>query len=572
MRQYTRLFKYLRPYFPQLFGSAVCTAFVTGCTLAIAPLAGAAFGAIGNKDLFWLNAAALSIIGIYILKGFFLYGQEYLSYLTANRVTVDLRVSLYEHLQAQSLDFYGKWHTGEIISRMMNDIATLQNTILTAFASLIPQSVLLIGLLVYIFWLNWGLSLLTLIALPLIVQVIRMFGVEIRHISERVQQKAADITSHVQETISQIRVVKAFTMEKEETKKFTAENEKSFNITMRAVQILSTQNPVIAFLQAMAAVGIVWYGGMQIIRSDLTLPQLISFATALGIMTDPGSTLSKSFTVFQQGMASAKRIFDLLDVKPTVTDKKGAREITALSGEVEFIRVSFAYEKEMVLENINLKVKPGEAIALVGRTGAGKSTLVNLIPRFYDPSAGSITIDGIDIREIKLASLRAQIAIVPQDIALFSGSIKENIAYGRPHASEEEIISAAKQANIHDFISGLPEGYATEAGERGTRLSGGEKQRIAIARAILRDPRILILDEATSSLDAETENLIRDALEKLMLGRTTFIIAHRLSTIEKANRIIVIDHKQIAEAGTHRELLGRNGLYKYLFDIQFKNA
>lgn len=572
MRQYNRLFKYLRPYIPQLFGAAVCTAFVTGCTLAIAPLAGVAFGAIGNKDLFWLNAAALSIVGIYILKGFFLYGQEYLSYLTANRVTVDLRVSLYEHLQAQSLDFYSKWHTGEIISRMMNDITTLQTTILNAFASLIPQSVLLIGLLVYIFWLNWGLSLLTLIALPLIVQVIRMFAAEIRHISERVQQKAADITSHVHETISQIRVVKAFTMEKEETKKFTAENEKSFTISMRAVQILATQNPVIAFLQAMAAVGIVWYGGMQIIRGNLTLPQLISFATALGIMTDPGSTLSKSFTVFQQGMASAKRIFDLLDVKPTVTDKKGAREIPSLSGEVEFRGVSFAYEKEAVLENIDLKVKPGEAVALVGRTGAGKSTLVNLIPRFWDPTAGSVTVDGIDIREVKLASLRRQIAIVPQDIALFSGSIRENIAYGKPHANEDEIINAAKQANIHAFIDGLPDGYATEAGERGARLSGGEKQRIAIARAILRNPKILILDEATSSLDAETEALIRDALEKLMQSCTSFIIAHRFTTLTKANRIVVLDAGKIAETGTHPELLAKNGLYKHLFDIQFKNA
>jgi subfamily B ATP-binding cassette protein MsbA len=567
-----RLFKYLRPYLPQLFGAAVCTAFVTGCTLAIAPLAGLAFAAIGNKDLFLLNIAALSVIGVYLLKGIFLYGQEYLSYLTANRVTVDLRVSLYEHLQTQSLDFYSRWHTGEIISRMMNDIASLQNTILTAFASLIPQSILLIGLLVYIFYLNWGLSLLTLIALPLIVQAIRMFGAEIRHISEKVQQKAADLTSQVQETISQIRVVKAFTMEKEELKKFAAENEKSFNINLRAGQILATQNPVIALLQASAAISIVWFGGLQIIRGDLTLPQLVSFATALGIMTDPGSTLSKAFTVFQQGLASAKRIFDVLDVKPSIIDKKGAREISALSGEVEFRGVFFAYEKEPVLENIHLKVKAGESIALVGRTGAGKSTLANLIPRFYDPTAGSITVDGIDLREIKLASLRARIAIVPQDIALFSGSIRDNIAYGKPGAAEEEIIRAAQQANIHAFIAGLPEGYDTEAGERGTRLSGGEKQRIAIARAILRNPRILILDEATSSLDAETENLIRDALEKLMRGRTTFIIAHRLSTIEKANRIIVIDKKQIVEAGTHRELLDRNGLYKYLFDIQFKNA
>ena len=571
MQEYRKLFRYLKPYIPVILGASACTVVVTACTLLIAPLAGNAFKAIGDKDLGLLNAVALGIIGLYILKGLFTYGQEYLSYFVSNRVIIDLRVRLYEHLQDLSLDFYGSWHTGELLSRMMNDISVVQNTILTSFTAIIPQTVLLVGLLVYIFWLNWTLSLLTLIALPLIVQAIRMFATELRHISERVQQKTADITSHVQETVSQIRVVKSFTMEKAETDKFKKENAKALSITMKAVQILSTQAPVIALLQACAAVGIVWFGGKQIIDGTLSLPQLISFATALGIMTDPGSTLSKSFTVFAQGMASVKRVFQLLDIRPTIVNAKDAAVLPAIRGAVEFQNLSFAYEEENVLSEVNLAVKPGEAIALVGRTGAGKSTLVNLLPRFYDPTAGKVTIDGHDLKQVTLESLRRQIAIVPQEIALFQGTIKENIGYGKPEATEEEIFEAAKKANAHSFITALPGGYETEVGERGAKLSGGERQRIAIARAVLRDPKILILDEATSSLDAETEVLIREALEKLMKGRTTFIIAHRLYTVEEVDRVVVLEKGRIAEIGPHRELLAKGGLYKRLYEIQLSN-
>ena len=406
MPRYKRLFAYLKPYVPQIVLASFCTMLVAASTLLIAPLAGNAFKAIGDKDFQFLNLTAAGIIGLYFLKGLFTYGQEYLSYHVANKVIIDLRQELYRRLEKLSLDFYGKWHSGEIISRMMNDITTLQTTILTSFTAIVPQTILLIGLIGYIFWLNWRLSLLTFIALPLIVQVIRMFASELRHISERVQQKSADITSHVQETVSQIKTVQSFTMEEAEAAKFKKENDHAFQITMKAAQILSTQSPVIAFLQAIAAVGIVWYGGLEIIGGRLTLPQLISFATALGIMTDPGSTLSKSFTVFQQGMASAKRIFELLDAPVTVLDRPGAKPLPRIAGKVEFADVSFAYEKEPVLENINLTVEAGEMIALVGRTGSGKSTLVNLLPRFWDPRDGAVKIDGRDLREVTLESLR----------------------------------------------------------------------------------------------------------------------------------------------------------------------
>jgi len=571
MKLYARLFRYIRPYSLQILGATLCTAAVTGATLCIAPLAGYVFQVIEEKNLLMLHLAALGMVGVFLTKGVFVYGQEYLSYYVVHRVIVDLRNKLYQHLQDHSLDFYSKWNTGELVSRVMNDIQVLQTSLFAGLVNIIPHSILLGGLLVYVFWLNWRLSLMTIIALPLLVQVIRVFATRIHEISIGIQQKAADITSHLEETLSQIRVVKSFSMEQKEIDKFKEETQKSFNINMQAVQVLATQNPVVALLQTIAVVAIVWFGGMEIINGDLTLPQLISFATALAIMTDPGNTLSKSYSILQQGMASVKRIFEVADIQPSIKDEKDAQDLPRVQGKIEFNHVSFAYEDEAVLQDIDLSVAPGEIIALVGRTGAGKSTLMSLLLRFYDITAGSILVDGHDIRQVKIESLRRQMAVVPQEVTLFRGTVKENIAYGRPEASEEEIVSAAKLANAHNFIAGFPAGYETQVGDRGSRLSGGERQRVAIARAILRDPRILILDEATSSLDAETESLIREALERLMKGRTTFIIAHRLYTVEHANRIVVIDNGKIAEAGPHSELLAKGGLYKYLYEIQFKN-
>ena len=571
MNLYLRLLSFTRKYVPQILTALICITFVAGTTLLIAPLAGHIFKVIEEKDFALLNWAALAMIGLFFAKGVFAYGQDYWAYYIVHRVIVDLRNRVYEHLQDLSLDFYAKWNTGELVSRVMADILTLQTTLMTFFTMLIPHSILLIGLLGYIFWLNWKLSILTFVALPLIIQVIRIFAQQIRRISEGVQQKAADITSHLQETISQIRVVKSFSMEKHEINKFRNHGEKSFHINMEAVKVLATQNPVVALLQTSAVVAIIWFGGSEIIRGNLTVPQLISFATALGIMTDPGNTLSRGYTLLQQGMASAQRIFEVLDIAPTIKDAANAISLPRIKGQIEYKDLSFAYDNNDVLKNINLSVKSGESIALIGRTGAGKSTIINLLLRFYDPTKGQVLVDGQDIKEVKMASLRQQIAVVPQEIALFSGSIRDNIAYSKPDASLDEIISAAKQANIDKFINGLPEKYDTQVGERGATLSGGERQRVAIARAILRDPRILILDEATSSLDAETETLIREALDRLMKGRTTFIIAHRLYTVEHVNRIVVIDAGQIAESGSHQELIDQNGLYKHLYEIQLKN-
>jgi subfamily B ATP-binding cassette protein MsbA len=571
MNYYLRLLKFFRPYGVQILGVFTCTLLITGATLLVAPLAGLAFKAIEGKNLLLLNLSALGVILLYLIKGVFTYGQDYLSYFVSSRVMVDLRLKTYEHLQSHSLDFYTRWNSGELISRIMNDISTLQSTLLLSLTGLVPHSLLLLGLLLYIFWLNWRLSLLTLIALPLIIQVIRIFGAEIRSLSEKVQQKMADLTTHLSETFSQIKIIKAYTMEEAEIKRFEEKNYLSLKAVMGTVRLLSTQNPAVALLQAVTAVAIVWYGGLEIIRGNLTLPQLISFATALGIMTDPGSTLSKAFATIQQGSASAKRIFEILETHPSIKEDPEAVELPPLKGKVEFRNVSFAYEKEEVLKDINLKVSPGEVIALVGRTGAGKTTLVNLLFRFYDPTKGEILIDDYSLAKVKISSLRKQFALVPQEITLFEGTVRENIAYGTPEASEEEIVAAAAQAHAHEFILKLPQGYNTKVGEKGAILSGGERQRIAIARAILRNPKILVLDEATSALDPENERLIRDALDKLMQGRTTFIIAHRLYTVEKANRIVVLDQGRIVEVGAHPELLAKNGLYKHLYQLQFQN-
>ncbi|MBI5399241.1 ABC transporter ATP-binding protein [Candidatus Saganbacteria bacterium] len=575
MKLYIRLLKFVKPYLRQVVIASLCTALVTGCTLLVAPLAGYIFKVIENKNILWLNFAALAMIGLYFFKGIFIYGQDYFFSFVVNRVIVDLRNKAYEHLQNLSLDFYNTWNTGELVSRIMNDIQTLQITLLTGLATIIPQSLLLLGLMVYTFWLNWRLSLLTFIALPLIIQVIRFFAREIRLISEGVQQKAADITSHLEETLSQVKIVKSFAMEKTAVTEFKAETEKSFDINMRAVQILTTQTPVIAMLQTIAVVAIVWYGGLEIISGHLTLPQLISFAAALAIMTDPGNALSKAYSILQQGLASARRVFEIMDIPPTINDLPDASDLPRIAGEVIFDKVAFQYDKtdpNLTLRNINFTVKPGERVALVGRTGSGKSTVMNLLLRFYDPTSGRVLVDGHNLRTIKQESLRRQIAVVPQDIALFRGSIKENIAYGRANATDEEIIRAANLANAHGFISSLPGQYEAEVGERGNKLSGGERQRIAIARAILRDPRILILDEATSSLDTETEVQIREALDRLMQKRTSFIIAHRLYTVEKVDRILVIDDGRIVESGSHAELLAQGGLYRRLYEIQFSRT
>ncbi|MFA4905260.1 MAG: ABC transporter ATP-binding protein [Candidatus Margulisiibacteriota bacterium] len=573
MKLYLRLLEYLKPYKSQIFWAALCMLILSVANILLIPLIGKLSEAIGNRDFGLLNLVVIGAVSIYFLRGLSMYGQGYLMAYAGHRLVTDLRKQLYRHLQDLSLDFFAKWRTGEVISRVMNDINVVQNATISAITEILPNLITLIGVLGYLFYLNWRLTLITLIVIPLLSWVIKIFGREMREVSRESQKKQADIASLLQESLAGVRVVKSFAMEKNVIEKFNQEAERSFWLTLKQSQITVTQTPLLAFLNALAIVAIIWYGGFEVVSGRLSPSNLIAFFAGIALIADPASRLGNISTVIQNALASAERIFEVIDIKPSVAEGPDAKELNKISGKVEFKNLTFSYEKgeAPVLTDIDLKIDPGEIIALVGRSGAGKSSLVNLIPRFYDPQKGAVLVDGHNLKEVKLQSLRSQLGMVPQETILFSGTIGENIAYARSEASTSDIESAAKTANAHNFIMGLPEGYETLVGERGVRLSGGERQRVAIARAILADPRILIFDEATSALDAESERLVQEAMENLMAGRTTLIIAHRLSTVQHADRIVVLDKGKIVEVGKHGELLAKGGLYSKLYEMQFKD-
>ncbi|MGE5599755.1 MAG: ABC transporter ATP-binding protein [Bacteroidota bacterium] len=520
----------------------------------------------------WLHLLAGGIVVVFVFRGIFLYLQHYLLSWVGQRVVVDLRNQLFQHLQCMPLSYHESRRTGETIARVVNDVSLVQTSISNGLADLLSHTVMLIGSLSIALLLHWRLTLLTIAVFPLVSLVVDVAGKKIRRNSHRIQEKAADLTAVLQETMSGIRIVKAFTMERHEAARFARENEGGFSATIKSVQVISTLTATIDLLFATALAFVMWYGGMEVLGGRLKTGELVAFFGYIAYASSPVMGLTRIYSQFQQTLGAGDRIFEVLDSLPETADDPDARPLPRLAGLVEFRGVKFSYDGgPPVLKEITLTARPGEVVALVGPSGAGKTSLVNLIPRFYDPDAGQILVDGHDIRTVQVKSLRSQIGLVPQETILFGVSIRENIAYGRPDAAEEEIIAAAKAANAHDFIMSLPAGYETLAGERGTLLSGGQRQRIAIARALLRDPRILILDEATSALDTESEYLVQDALERLMRERTTFVIAHRLSTIQFADRIVVLDKGRIVEEGTHERLLAANGLYRKLFERQFED-
>lgn len=525
----------------------------------------------GEKGLESLSWIALSMIIVYFLKGITNYGQTYLTSYVAQKAVRDIRADLYAHLQSLSLSFYNKNRTGEMISRLTNDVGILENAIVNGAIGVFYQSIVLIAGIFYLVYLNARLSLLLLVMLPVITVIMKNFNIKIRQVSRRVQIKIADISDVIQETLSAVRVVKSFGREEYEYERFQVENEENFRARVKNAQYDAILSPAIEFLAAIAFTAILWYGGYEVYQGRMNPAALITYFTILLAIAQPLRSLSKLSTTIQQALAASERIFETIDINVHIEEKEDAEVLADVKGKVNFKNVSFAYkEGEEVLKDINLEVKPGEVVALVGPSGAGKTTLVDLIFRFYDPIEGSIYIDDKDIRELKLASLRKHIGIVPQENILFSGTLKDNIAYGDLTAADEEIIAAAKAANAHDFIMDFPDQYETIVGERGVGLSGGQRQRIAIARAILKDPKILILDEATSALDAESEALVQDALEKLMVNRTTFIIAHRLSTIKNADTIVVLDKGRIVEMGDHDSLMSKRGIYCKLYQGQIE--
>jgi subfamily B ATP-binding cassette protein MsbA len=569
---YKRLLKYVKPYWRKLILAMTCMVFFGLCQGGTAWLAQPAVdNVLLDKDVRMLFLIPAAIIALVLIKGVFDYGQAYLMNYVGQRIVADLREQLYNHLQYFSLSFFTKTPTGILISRLTNDIGLIQGAVSNAITTIIKESFTIIALTGVVFYQDWKLASIAFIVLPLAAIPIVKFGQKLRKFSIRGQVRMGSITSLLQETISGNRIVKAFTMEDYESRRFSAENNRFFKVVMKRQKIRALSSPVIEGLGGLGVAAIVLIGGYSVIKGNSTPGSLTSFLVALGLLYKPIKSLSRLNDVVQGGLAAGSRVFELLDQTPEIRDTDGAVPLTGISNGIKFDHISFKYEDKNVLKDINIEVKVGEVLALVGMSGAGKTTLVNLIPRFYDVGEGRITIDGRDLRTFTIKSLREHIGIVTQQTILFNDTVRNNIAYGDITRSEEEIIEAANAANAHGFIEKLPLGYDTVIGERGVKLSGGERQRISIARALLKDAPILILDEATSSLDSESELQVQIALERLMENRTVFLIAHRLSTIRNAHRILVIDDGRTVEEGTHDELLALNRTYKRFYNMQFRD-
>ena len=572
MKNYMRLLAYIKPYTRRLALAVVCIIMAAGANLYLPWIIKDMIDdVLMSKDMVMLNLIAAGILVVMFTRGVFYYGQSYLVSYVGQRVIIDVRSVLFRKFQRMPLSYYDKQQTGTVMSYITNDVAVMQSAIVDNLIELVTEGSILIGSLAMMIYLDWKLSLLTLMTIPLVAIAMKIFGRKLKRSSTVIQERVAEITSLLQESISAIRVVKSFVRESYEIKRFEEQNWRNFQAAMKNVKLSSLLTPTVEFLAAIAVTFIVWFGGYEVVNEVITAGELVAFLTYAVNLANPVKRLSRVYAAIQKAMAAAERVFDIMDLDEKITDVPGAKPLPPIKGKVEFKDITFSYkEGQPALQHISLKAEPGQMIALVGPSGSGKSTIANLIPRFYDVDSGVITIDDHDIRQVTADSLREQIGLVPQETMLFSTSVMENIRYGRLEATDEEVIEAAKAANAEEFIKELPEGYDTKLGERGLNLSGGQRQRLAIARAILKNPRVLILDEATSALDTESEKIVQDALDNLMVGRTSFVIAHRLSTIFNADQIFVVENGHLREHGTHEELLAAGGLYSNLYNIQFR--
>ncbi len=571
MKGYLRLLSYIKPYKQRLIEAVVCIVVAAAANLYLPwVIKDMIDKVLAARDMDMLNLICVGIVVIFFIRGIFYYGQGYLVSYIGQRVIVDVRDVLFRKLQRLPISFFDRHQTGEVMSYISNDVAALQSALVERMVEMMTESAIFFGSLVMMVLLDWKLSILTLITVPLVGLAMDIFGKKVRSAGAVIQERMSDITALMQESISSERVVKSFVREEFEIDRFHTQNELNFRAVMKDAQLSSLLTPTVEFLAALAVTVIIWFGGKEVVDGVITAGTLVAFLTYAVNLANPVKRLSRIYAQIQKAMAGADRVFALLDMEETVTSAPGAKTLPPVEGRVCFSDVSFSYREDVpALTDLTFTAEPGQMIAFVGPSGAGKSTVANLIPRFYDVTGGSITVDGYDVRDVTTESLRSQIGIVPQETVLFSATVRENIRYGRLNATDAEIEAAAKSANAHDFIMALPEGYDTEIGERGANLSGGQRQRIAIARAILKDPRILILDEATSALDTESEKVVQAALDRLMVGRTSFVIAHRLSTIIGADRIYVLDGGRVREQGTHEELLAAGGLYAGLYQIQY---
>ncbi len=606
-----RLFRHLAPYWKQLISMTILLILLTVLEL-LPPLFQKQVidEVIGTRDLGRLGVLITGLVGIYALIQVANSGDLYIRHALGQRFIFDLRVRLYAYLQRLSLSFFERTSTGELMSRVTNDVNALENFVTHGTSFMAIDLMRLIGTAIILFFLEWRLALLVLVPVPILAVGMRWFNTRIRPVYRRVRARLGDINAKLQDNLAGIRVIQAFGQEDATMERFTVESQHYYEARVQGIRYWSSFFPAMYFIASLGSVLVLGVGALMVVRGQLSLGSMVAFLSYVVSFYQPIRRLTEIDNVFQEAIAAGERIFELLDEVPQIEDAPDAVALPRLSGEVRFHDVHFRYgaaaamesrptadsprlrsgqaaqaaspdsprlrsgqaaqvEPE-VLHDVEFQIAPGEVVALVGPSGAGKTSIANLLCRFYDPIHGQITVDGYDLRRVQIKSLRRQIAVVLQDTFLFNTTVRENLLYGKPDASEEEMIEATRAAYAHDFIMELPEGYDTEIGERGVKLSGGQKQRLALARAILADPRILILDEATSSVDAEAEYLIQQALDEVLKGRTALVIAHRLSTIRNADKIIALEGGRIREIGDHRELLARGGLYSQLYQRQLE--
>lgn len=572
MNLYLRILKFIRPYLGRLIAAGFCTVMTAAANLYVPWIVRDVIDKVfQNKDSDLLNLISLGIVVIFFARGIFYYGQSYLMNYVGESIVIDVRGIVYRKLMTLPTHFFDTNKLGTIMSYVTNDVAALQGAMVANSIEIITETSVLIGSVGAMVYLDWKLTLFTFCTFPVVLFFMDFFGKKIRKSGHRIQQATADITSILQETLAATRVVKSFVREPYEIARFDQQNKANFYANMKSAKLMGTLSPVIEFIAALGVTAIIWFGGRSVIGGDITAGSLVAFLVYAINISNPIKRIARVLGSIQKALAAAERVFYIMDLTDTIPQKPDAITLPSVEGNVEFRHVSFAYNKgETILHDVSFSAKPGQAIALVGPSGAGKSTVASLLPRFYDVTEGAIFVDGHDVRDVTLASLREQVGIVPQETNLFNDTVYNNILYGRLDATRDEVIAAAKAANADEFIQQLPKGYDTQLGDRGVNISGGQRQRISIARAILKNPRILILDEATSALDTESERIVQEALDRLMVGRTSFVIAHRLSTIQNAAKIIVLDKGSIVEEGTHQQLMAKHGLYAHLHDIQFK--
>jgi subfamily B ATP-binding cassette protein MsbA len=577
-----RLFGYLKPYWKQLSLIVVLLLLWTALEL-MPPLFQRAIidGVIGKGDTSRLVPLIVGLLGAYVALQLVSAADLYLRHALGERFILDLRVQLYAYLQRLSLSYFEHTSTGEIMSRITNDVNALEQFVTHGSSLTLVDLLRLVGTAVVLLLLDWRLALIVMLPVPVLAVALRMFNQRVRPIYRQVRDRLGDINARLQDNISGIRVIQAFGQERAALDRFAEESEAYYQARVRGIRAWSTFFPAIRFVASLGMVFVLAFGASRVIDGDLSLGTLVAFLSYATSFYQPINRLTEVDNIFQQAIAAGERIFELLDEIPEIQDAPGAVELSHIEGEIQFERVYFRYGagaplgqmgNEYVLHDVAFHMAPGQVVALVGPSGAGKTSIANLITRFYDPTCGRVLIDGHDLRGVQVKSLRAHISVVLQETFLFNTTIRDNLLFAKPDASDEEMVAAARAAYAHDFIVELPDGYDTAIGERGVKLSGGQKQRLALARAILADPRILILDEATSSVDAEAEYLIQQALDRVLQGRTALVIAHRLSTIRSADKIIALEEGHIREVGDHRELMARGGLYRNLYQRQVELA